>query len=201
MATDAHKNLTGSDLHESKGVAAAAANLVYVTDGAGSGTHQKLTASQLTGTGNPYGAQFYYCRERKTSGLPGGTFTQGAWQTRAMNAERTNEIGATTGSSQVILLAGTYVVEASCPAYSVGKHMARLYNISDGSMILEGTSETAGDGIQSRSFVSGRFTLSATKTIELQHYCDSTQVSNGFGVGNGFGAFEYFSELKIWKVL
>lgn len=42
-----HKDLTGSDLHEPKGVAAAAANLLYVTDGAGSGTHQKITTDSL----------------------------------------------------------------------------------------------------------------------------------------------------------
>lgn len=42
-----HKDLTGTDLHESKGVAAAAVNLVFVTDGAGSGTWKKLTLSSL----------------------------------------------------------------------------------------------------------------------------------------------------------
>lgn len=42
-----HKDLTGTDLHEAKGVAAAAANLVFVTDGAGSGVHKKLTLSSL----------------------------------------------------------------------------------------------------------------------------------------------------------
>lgn len=35
-----HADLTGADLHEPKGVDAAAANKVYVTDGAGSGTFQ-----------------------------------------------------------------------------------------------------------------------------------------------------------------
>lgn len=42
-----HKDLTGADLHEPKGVAAAAANNVYVADGAGSGTWKKLTLSTL----------------------------------------------------------------------------------------------------------------------------------------------------------
>lgn len=37
MANVLHKNLTGTDLHEPKGVAAATANQVYVADGAGSG--------------------------------------------------------------------------------------------------------------------------------------------------------------------
>jgi hypothetical protein len=42
-----HKDLTGADLHEPKGTAAAAANNVYVADGAGSGTWKKLTLSTL----------------------------------------------------------------------------------------------------------------------------------------------------------
>lgn len=42
-----HKDLTGTDLHESKGVATAAANNLYVADGAGSGTWKKLTLSTL----------------------------------------------------------------------------------------------------------------------------------------------------------
>lgn len=37
MTTTVHKNLTGSDLHESKGVDTALAGEVYVTDGTGSG--------------------------------------------------------------------------------------------------------------------------------------------------------------------
>lgn len=37
MAQDQHKNLTGTDLHESKGVAAAAVGTYYRADGAGSG--------------------------------------------------------------------------------------------------------------------------------------------------------------------
>jgi hypothetical protein len=43
-----HNLITGSDLHEPKGVAAAAANLVYVSDGAASGSYTTLTTSTMT---------------------------------------------------------------------------------------------------------------------------------------------------------
>jgi hypothetical protein len=59
LANVAHKNLTGADLHEPKGADAAAANKVYVSNGAGSGTWQKLTASQLETTG-PYSRLGYF---------------------------------------------------------------------------------------------------------------------------------------------
>lgn len=42
-----HSALTGSDLHEPKGVAAAAVDRVYVSDGAGSGTWQKIESDQI----------------------------------------------------------------------------------------------------------------------------------------------------------
>ena len=38
MANVAHKNITGTDLHEPKGIAAAAINTLYVADGAASGS-------------------------------------------------------------------------------------------------------------------------------------------------------------------
>lgn len=40
MTTKAHSTLTGSDLHEPKGIATATAGQVYVSDGAGGGTWQ-----------------------------------------------------------------------------------------------------------------------------------------------------------------
>lgn len=42
-----HSTLTGADLHEPKGAAAAAANTVYVANGAGSGTWQKVASGQI----------------------------------------------------------------------------------------------------------------------------------------------------------
>lgn len=42
-----HASLTGSNLHEPKGVASASANTVYVANGSGSGTWQTLTSSSI----------------------------------------------------------------------------------------------------------------------------------------------------------
>ena len=42
-----HKDLTGADLHEPKGVAAASAGQVYVADGAGSGAWSALPVAQI----------------------------------------------------------------------------------------------------------------------------------------------------------
>ena len=49
MADVQHKNLTGSDLHEPKGVAAANAGEVYVADGAGSGAWVTKAVDNVVG--------------------------------------------------------------------------------------------------------------------------------------------------------
>lgn len=52
MSTKAHKLLTGTDLHEPKGVATVPAGQVYVSDGAGSGTWQTITTTVSFSTGD-----------------------------------------------------------------------------------------------------------------------------------------------------
>jgi len=52
MATKAHKLLTGTDLHEPKGVATAIAGQVYVSDGAGSGSWQTINTTVDFSTGD-----------------------------------------------------------------------------------------------------------------------------------------------------
>lgn len=46
----AHSGLTGADLHESKGAAAASANTIPVSDGAGSTTWKKIPSSSIDTT-------------------------------------------------------------------------------------------------------------------------------------------------------
>lgn len=45
-----HSSLTGSDLHEPKGVATATSNKAYISDGVGSGVWKKITSSELDST-------------------------------------------------------------------------------------------------------------------------------------------------------
>lgn len=47
MADVQHSTMTGADLHEPKGASGASADTVYVFDGAGSGTAQKIAAAQI----------------------------------------------------------------------------------------------------------------------------------------------------------
>ena len=47
-----HSSLTGAELHEPKGADAAAANRVYVSDGAGGGSWTTLPAASISGLNN-----------------------------------------------------------------------------------------------------------------------------------------------------
>lgn len=52
MADVQHNTMTGADLHEPKGAGAASANTVYVANGSGTGTWQKISTSEIDATFN-----------------------------------------------------------------------------------------------------------------------------------------------------
>jgi hypothetical protein len=142
--------------------------------------------------------------DSKASGVQGGTFTAGDWRTRDLNTERTNEItGASLAANQITLPAGTYHVSWSAPAHDVNDHQTRLQNITDAATLLTGScghcDTSSGTQPQTNSVGEGRFTLAAAKTIELQHQCDTTEFTDGFGNASGYDE-EIFSQISIWKV-
>lgn len=210
MANDPHKNLTGSDLHEPKGVAAAAVDKIYVSDGAGSGAWQKLTASQLTGTGNPFGAQLLHVREEQANNTASGTITANSvWTTLVLNTSKTNEIsGASLASNQVSLPAGSYYTEIDVPSSFTGAsnmmYKLRLRNITDStSLIISPTYNWTGGGTAGCAFpisVSGRFTLVGTKTIELQEWANAVLYVGSTNRSTGYSEIEVYADLKIWAV-
>ena len=57
-----------------------------------------------------------------------------------------------------------------------------------------------GAAVQNVATTTGRFTIAAAKDIRLEHYCDTTQATNGFGIACNFaGVVEVFAELEFWK--
>ena len=148
-------------------------------------------------------SQLLHVRDEKASGTAGGTFTSGAWRTRTLNTIKTNEItGASLSSNQITLPAGTYYIDASAPAYNNQRHQSALYNTTDSSFEIIGTSEYnhgTSTNVTNRSFVKGRFTISAQKTLELQHQAALTDTTYGFGVDSAFGQVSVYAEVQIWR--
>lgn len=139
--------------------------------------------------------------EQQTSGTNGGTFTSGADRTRVLNTEVRDVRGeCTLSTNQFTLSSGTYYIEADAPAYSVLNHQALLYNVSDTAEVIRGTAEAClASTAVTRSYVSGTFTIAASKALELRHRCNTTQASNGFGIAGSFGT-ERFSRVGLWRL-
>lgn len=201
MTDTAHSALTGTSLHEPKGVAAATVDKIYVSDGAGSGTWKKLSASQLTGTGNSFGAQLLHIRDEKNSGTAGQALSATSWNTRDLNTIKTNEITSSSLNANTISLpAGTYYIRAwSMRDNNANGHgTIRLYNVTDSSETLYTASVGSSASVPPLLFsLEGRFTLAGAKDLALQLY--TTTACTG-GAAQSFATKEVYSEVLIWKV-
>ena len=139
-------------------------------------------------------------RDEKTSGTNGGTFTSGAWRTRDINATQVNTItGASIASNQITLPAGTFYVEVSAPMLGVAQNQARFQNITDSTTTITGQNCYMTGEVSGFAIVVGQFTIASSKTFEVQHQCNATKSSNGFGPENGFGT-QVYTTVSITKV-
>ena len=144
-----------------------------------------------------------YIKDEKSSGTASGTFTSGAWQTRTLNTVSGDTAMVSLSSNQFTLGVGTYQIIAKAPAFDISLHKAKLRNTSDSSDTIIGSSEFNNASIMegdTSSFVYGEFTLTASKTFEIQHYCNSTQATNGFGTNVSFSVVEVYCQVKLVKV-
>jgi hypothetical protein len=204
MTNKAHKSLTGTDLHENKGVSSASNGQVATASG-GVTVWQKLTATNLTGTGNPFGAQLFHAVHSVPSGTDSGAISGDTWTTRPLNSALTNEISsASLSNNQVSLPAGTYYIQAYGEGASGSRRRKmRWRNITDGTTTVVGSSggNSSGSSPHSEpSSLAGRFTIAGTKVFELQHYAEVAAASNAFGSPTGSGEVEIYTIVQIWKV-
>jgi hypothetical protein len=147
-------------------------------------------------------APYILLQDQKAQNTEGGTFTSGAWRTRDLNTEVTDTGGnCSLSSNQFTLAAGTYEIWAAVPGFNVYRHQARLQNVTAGTTLLTGSSETAGatDTTVTRSFVVGRFTVAGSQALEIQHQCQQTMATQGFGVANNFTT-EVFTTVVLRRV-
>ncbi len=132
-------------------------------------------------------------------------------------------------SGEFTLPAGSFWIEWSAPAFCVRRHKTRLFNVSDtlapndylGSTehaqysfgaktfvtsVFFGenpgffTDEFAVEQIgQTRSFGAALVTISAAKTFRIEHRCELTRNTDGFGLAASFGDAEKYTRVSIWK--
>ena len=138
----------------------------------------------------------------KAYNVSGGTFTQDAWQTRDLNTELDDpENIVTIASNQFTLQAGTYLIEWTAPAYSCNRHSSRLWNNTASTVVVEGTTSFAADGIENISNGAAVEIITTASVFEIQHYAQTTSGTNGFGVNsNVVGINSVYTLVKIHKI-
>jgi len=141
---------------------------------------------------------YVHVRDEKAQFTGGGTFTSSAWRTRDLNTEASDTEGlCTLASNQITLVAGTYECWIACPAWNVGRNQARLQNVTDATQLLLGNCLYSVNAM-TLSVVAGRFTVAASKAIEVQHWGETTVADLGFGVETRIGT-EVYTVAEFWR--
>ena len=147
-------------------------------------------------------SNYIHLYDKKGSGVDGGGSVLGAWRTRDITDEVSDDGNlCTLAANQITLQPGTYRCFISAPAFVTVNHQARLYNITDAAMELLGAScwnRGAISKAQTISVINGRFTIAAQKTFEVQHQVEGNNVGDGWGIGNAWGD-NIYTVVELWK--
>lgn len=138
--------------------------------------------------------------DQKQTGVNGGTFTSGSWQTRTLNTVSDTQTWLTLSSNQITLQEGDYLITISAPACSVNSHQMRLRNITDSKNVAVGTGERSPIGTQTKSTALVRLSITSQKTFEVQHRCLNTRETIGYGIAIGLGEPEVYTSVTIENV-
>lgn len=140
-----------------------------------------------------------------SAGTTGGAYSVAStWQQRVFNSTIANTItGASLSGGNVTLPAGTYTIDGRAAMYSIQRHTARLYNVSDGTAVsgVYGTSGYESTLYPANSWVrmTGTFTIAASKIFRLEQIGNTTDAA-GFGSATNLGVTELYSHITITKV-
>jgi hypothetical protein len=133
------------------------------------------------------------------SGISGGTFRSNTWIIRPMNKISGNaSVTLNTTDNTFTLAKGIYYIKCTAPAFNVGLHQTRLFNVTNHVTAKYGISALALNGENSLSVLSyytGK--LNVPTTFRLEHRCQTTQNSNGLGLISGFPSDEIHPHMEI----
>ena len=129
-----------------------------------------------------------------------GAYTTGAWRTRDIDTEVSDEDGIVTiSSNQFTLQAGNYRIRYGATSYTVNRHALRLRNVTDTSTVGYGVA-TFGYSYSPILFSEGtvRVSIASAKVFEVQGYPETTKASNGMGFAMVNGS-SYETIVEIFK--
>ena len=140
--------------------------------------------------------------DSKATATGGGGFTSGAWRTRDLNLEIADPDGIVSiSSNEFTLAAGSYLINWSCPHHQVTNCETRLYDVTGTAHVQSGASgySATGASTQGRDGGSARITPSGSNAYTIEHRCDVTNATNGFGVSIAYGETIIFTIVEIFK--
>ena len=162
-----------------------------------------LSSKTVTLAASAKAVDYLEYRDEKAANTAGGTATAGSFETRVLNTEHADAGNhGTLSSNQITLAAGTYLADIQVPgAGGVNAFVAKLRNTSDSTDTLIGSVAIAGGGnIMAHSRITGRFTIAAQKTFEVQMRVGTTVATNGNGFPANLGVGEVYTIARFWKV-
>lgn len=173
---------------------------LYVAVG---GASKRITGANARMTLTPL---YAHVIDQKAQGVNGGTFTSGAWRQRDLNTtvEDVGAIVASLATNRITLVAGTYRCRIRVPAYNCGRVRSRLFNFTDSVAVLPVGSSTYINGTAGDTWIRGKFTIAASKELQIEQVCQTTAATHGFGVSlgdtvSGYGV-EVYTEAEFWLI-
>ncbi len=142
-------------------------------------------------------------KDLKPNSSNGGGISAGSWVTRDVNTMEGDTSYVNLSSNQFTLAQGVFDIKWSAPAYHVGFHKSRLYNVTNSSELEGGSIEYSLTGSNSvtKSIGHAIISVDTNTTFRIEHRASTTNPTNGLGVGNatGFGD-NIYTQVKITKL-
>lgn len=127
--------------------------------------------------------------EQQATTVNGGAASNGA-NVRVINnlAYNTGGLASLAGNKITLIVPGTYRIAIRCPYVTTKPNQAFLIKDSDGSVLLQGSSQDfiGGGGYQGNSFVVGCITVVANTVVRVDHYFLGADVA-AYALGKSSG--------------
>lgn len=146
---------------------------------------------------------------------PMGPTGSAMWHNRAINHIETNDenIVELPSSGFFKVSSGNYRIACSAPASYCNGHILRLYNSGENKAVITGQLAYAETGNNftrhmTTASLNGKFTLTGSGVMQLQHGIESLHSSGSFGLNANPGTFpgnlgidhRIFTEIELWKL-
>ena len=173
-------------------------------DAAATLSNGRLSIHKIGSENLPYTPRVCYLKDVKPNNTAGGTFNSGSFSIRTLNDISGDQSFISLSASVFTLDPGTYRIRATAPAFFVGRHKARLRDVTNGADVIIGrsaVSQSSGASSENESLIEGEFSTNLTTSYRIEHQCAVTRTTNGYGVESNFGVDEVYTQVVLTKIL